>query len=168
MIWKEKMKINVALAAGCLFIAAFNCGCLDGEEGKTITMSMIEFINDYNESQDNVTKKITSLFNSLEEGDTLIIKDTINLTKYYLFKNYTLIELGNVSGWSFPIWGNITSTFKEGDTIELKLHIIKVTYELQRYNETWTVERETYEEGWDREYNTFISIDREHIKHASQ
>ncbi len=160
------MKKHVVFAVACLFIVIFNCGCLESGEGKVITMTIEEFVNDYKQSIDNDTKKITYSLKSLNDGDTLIIKDTLNDIVYNESYNDTMIDFETMIGYSFFIEGDITNTFNIGDMIELTLHIIKVTYlEQDPYtDEIWTIEQDTFKEGWNSEYNTFAPIPREYMR----
>ncbi len=160
------MKKHVVFAVACLFIVIFNCGCLESGEGKVITMTMEEIINDYEYNVDNDTKKFTGWYKSLNESDTLIISDTINNITYIESYDYTTVEFESALGEGFPIEGDITDRFGIGDSVELELHIIEVIFTQQMNNETWTIELETFEEGRDSENNTFIPLPQNVISHA--
>ena len=55
--------------------------------------------------------------------------------------------------------GDITYQYRANDTVELKVHIIKVTFLDQQENgEVWTIEFETFQEGWDLTDNSIIPI----------
>lgn len=155
---------KIAIGAICLLLASAVCGCLENEEGKAITMTMEELMNDYNQSVDNDTKTITYWLTSLNDGDTLIIQDTLNNIIYNESYDYTMIEFESSVGRPFPnpIEGDITDSFGKGDTVELKMHIINVTFPYQG----WTIKYETFEEGWDKESNTSIPIPQACISHA--
>jgi hypothetical protein len=120
-------------------------------------------MNDYAQNIDNDTKKITSWIQSLDHGDTLLIRDNINNLTYIEAFNYTAIEFESLLGEGFPIEGNITDTFEVGDHVDIKLSIINVTYTQQVGGEIWTLQQETFDEGWDRINNTFVPIPKKYL-----
>jgi len=141
-------------------------GCVDNEEVKGIRMTFEEFANEFNQSMDNETKTIVYWFESLDDGDTLIIRDTINNTIYSEPVQYSSVEFVSSPGTSFPIEGNITGTFKKGETVEIELHIINTTFTMQypSTGELWTFTVETFQEGWDNETHDYIPIPPECIR----
>ena len=158
------MKLNIILALGWLLIVVLSTGCLEGGESKAETMTLGELMNDYDGNMDNDTKKFTNMLKSLDEGDTLIIRDKINNMTYMDYHDYTPIEFASLLGVPFPIEGDITDRFEIGDNVELKLHIVRVIYTEQVDGEIWTIEQETFREGWDWENDTFIPIPQEYVK----
>ena len=156
------MKLNI-MVLGWLLIVVLSTGCLEGGESKAETMTLGELMNDYDFNVDNDTKKITNLLKSLDEGDTLIIRDKINNMTYLDYYDYTPVEFASLLGESFPIEGDITDRLEIGDSVELKLHIVEVMYTEQLDGEIWTIEQETFREGWDWENGTFIPIPQEYI-----
>ena len=121
------MKKHVVLGVICVCIVVSACGCIMNGEKKTITMTMLEFANDYSEKWDNDTRKITGVFSSLENGDTLIIRDMVNDVIYNEQSESSLIDFETLVGTPLTIEGDITDTFKKGDFIELTLHVISIT-----------------------------------------
>ncbi len=159
-----KMKLNIILALGLSLIVVLSTGCLEGGESKAETMTLGELMNDYDANMDNDTKKFTNMLKSLDEGDTVIIKDKINNMTYIDYYDYTPVEFTSLLGVPFPIEGDITDRFEIGDNVEIKLHIVNVTYTEQVEEEIWTVEQETFKEGWDWENDTFMPIPQEYVK----
>ena len=156
------MKLNI-MVLGWLLIVVLSVGCLESGESKVVTMTFGELMNDYDYNVDNNTKKITNLLKSLDEGDTLIIRDKINSMTYLDYYDYTPVEFASLLGEGFPIEGDITDRLEIGDSVELKLHIVEVMYTEQLDGEIWTIEQETFREGWDWENGTFIPIPQEYI-----
>jgi len=155
------MKRNVAIIAILGFVLLLNTGCVT--EKKAIVMSMSEFMNDYNMSIDNATKHLYYYFNSLDDGDELIIKDEIYNITYNATRNYTGIVCVTEKNNTFPIQGDITDEFKSGDTIEIDVHIINDTFP-HPYDPTWTISIETLKEGWNKTSHQFEYVPREFIK----
>ena len=160
------MKKHVVLAVILTCIVSSACGCIMDGEKKTVTMTMLEFANDYSEKWDNDTRKITGVFNSLENGDTLIIRDMVNDVIYNEQSESTLIDFETLVGTPLTIEGDITDTFKKGDHVELTLHIISITLTQIDTNtgEIWVIELEALKEEWDSKNNTYIPIAQEHIR----
>lgn len=157
------MKLNI-IVSGWLLIVVLSIGCLEGGESKAETMTLGELMNDYDYNVDNDTKKITNMLKSLDEEDTLIIRDKINNMTYIDYYDYTPVEFASLLGEGFPIEGDITDRFEIEDNVELKLHIVRVIYTKQLDGEIWTIEQETFREGWDWENGTFIPIPQEYVK----
>ena len=147
----------------CVFVVT--CGCLDNK-GAVVTMTFDEFVNDFNESVNNQTKTIRYLFESLDDGDILIIKDTINDTLYNESLNYSRVEFVSSPGTSFPIEGNITDIFSIGDAVEIELHIRETAFtKLNPYSgELWTFQLETFREGWDDKTNDYIPVPQKYVR----
>ena len=164
------MKKYTAYALVFLFFISFTCGCLsDGDEeknGNTVVFSMAELANDNHQYLDNVTKKIVTGFNSLNESDTLVITDSIGDIYYQSEYGATIVQLGSADAMS--IEGDITDRFKTGDTISITLQIIRVVFLRQDPNAEviWTFDIETFEEGWDSHNNYMVPIPQKYIDHA--
>jgi len=139
-----------------------------GDNSDAITMTFNEFLNDYRSSIDNESRTITYYFQSLNQGDTLIIKDTINTISYNETQGYTSIEFISYPGDTFPIEGDITDEFTKDETVEITVHIISVSFTDQHptTGETWTFNMETLEEEWDAENKTYMLLPAEYIQHA--
>ena len=153
---KEKVLLLVLLN---LFLFVFHCGCLENDEEHSLIMTMGEFLDDYKSNVDNDSHKITSWYISLDAGDTVIIRDTISFIRYNEANNITFIEFVSFNGVESPIGGNITDTFKAGDTIEINLHIIRTSFmAVVPPDEIWAYDIEVIKEGWDSESDTTIPI----------
>ncbi len=70
-------------------ILLLNSGCLK-EDTEAMTMTMGEFMYDYNQTEYNDTKTITSYLDSLDEGNTLIIKDTLDSVNFHEDENESI------------------------------------------------------------------------------
>jgi hypothetical protein len=138
------------------------------DNNNAVIMTFNEFLNDYHSNIDNASRLITYYFQSLNEGDTLIIRDTINTISYNATRGYTNIQFISYPGDTFPIQGDITDEFKIGDSVEITLHIIEVSFTDQHPStgETWTFNLETLEEEWDAENKTYKLLPAEYIQHA--
>lgn len=138
------------------------------DNGDAVIMTFYEFINDYRSNIDNDSRIITYYFQSLDKGDTLIIQDTINTISYNATRGYTSIEFISYPGDTFPIEGDITDEFRGGDTVEITVHIIDVSFNEDHptTGETWTFNIETFEEEWDSVNKTYKLLPAEYIQHA--
>ncbi len=152
----------------CVFAVVFNCGCLKGEGGGAITMTLEEVISDYKKSLDSDTKTYYYWLDSLSDGDILIIEDTLSNVTYLDAKNMTLINFESSANISFGIEGDITDDFEKGDTVKLKTHIIAVSFveEDRQTGEPWTIFLETFEEGWNMQNHTAVPFPKKCISHA--
>lgn len=158
------------IVSGIVFLLALHIlviisGCLENGN-RSVTMNAWEFWNDHSYSEDNKTRIYKTFLVSLDEGDTVIIKDIIHNMSYRASENYTLIECNSLLNQPspFPIKGDITDEFKVGDKIMLTLTIIDVAIPREMYNETWIWEMETISEGWDSLNNTIQPIPQSYIQ----
>ena len=156
----------VFFVMGCLFAVFFSCGCLEDSGGRVITMTVGEFIGDYNFSVDTDARVYVGWYNSLDEGDTLVLNDTISVITYHENVNFTAINFETLLNYDFEVEGNITGMFGPGDTVEIRVHIIGVRYnaEVPPLYDIWVFERETIKEGWDSESNRPVPVPQEHIR----
>lgn len=132
--------------------------------GRAVTMTMRELIADYDHSYDNTTQKITATLLSLNEGDTLIINDTLHSVAYAASGRYTVIDFATMPGYTFHITGDITGSYEAGDAVTLTLHIIRVTTTQEMNGTQWTIEEETFEEGWDD--GEYVPIPQKYLSHT--
>ncbi len=153
----------------CLFLLLLSTGCLENGDENQIVMTFGELVNDYDRELDEETNTLHEYFLTLDDGNTIIIKDTINDIIYREESNDTGIEFMSFLDERFSINGDITNEFMKGDDIEIKLHIISVNYTKQdtTTGEIWTFNRETLQEGWDSKNNAFVPIPQRYIHHAS-
>ncbi len=163
------VRYHKLVAIVCLFLFLVNTGCLEnGDENKNV-MTFGELVNDYDREVDEETNTLHEYFVTLNDGDTVTIKDTINDIIYREESNDTGIEFISYLGEKFSIEGDITNEFSNGDYVEITLHIIVVNYTQKNTDtgEIWTFNRETLQEGWDSKNNAFIPIPQGYILHAS-
>jgi hypothetical protein len=94
------------------------------------------------------------LFATLEDGDTLIIHDTIDDISYNSETDITKVtfdtsEEGDLSSTlNYPFEGDITGSYQVGDEVKITVTIkyVKETYEL--LGNPWDFEIELFEENW--------------------
>jgi len=132
---------------------------------KTVTMTFEEFANDLASDYNNQTKTATYWFQSLNDGDTVIVHDTIHNVSYSQSEDHTNIEFNSLLERSFAIQGDITHDFATGDTIEIKMHIISLTFtqSMTSTNEDWTIKMETMKEGWDTKNHEYIPVPQKYV-----
>lgn len=65
-----------------IIVVSFTCGCLDNGEQDGRTMTMQEFMDDYENDVDNSSHTVTSWLVSLDEGDSITIKDKLQSLAY--------------------------------------------------------------------------------------
>jgi len=162
--------IKFSLIMGCFLLIVFcHCGCVENEQDVPIVMTFGELIDDYKSIYNWEASYRTENFTSLKEGDTLIIRDQIYNLTYLVDENTTYIEFNSSIGLDnfFLIQGNITESFSVRDIVEIRLHIIKVTFSQMENERMVTIERETYTEGYDTNTNTYIPVPTKHITPAS-
>ena len=137
---------------------------------KTVTMTFKEFANDLASDYNNQTKTATYWFQSLNDGDTVIVHDTIHNISYSESEDYTNIEFNSLLERSFAIQGDISDDFAPGDTIEIKMQIISLTFtqSMTSTNEDWTIKMETMKEGWDTENHEYIPVPQKYVTQATK
>ncbi len=154
-----------ALLGVCIFLIILNCGCIENDRDEPIVMTFGELIDDFQNTYNWEAAYRTENFTSLTDGDNLIIRDQIYNITYREDEDFTEIEFNSSAGLEnfFPIAGNITDRFKVGDTVEIHLHIIKVTFTTTENNRTITNEIETFEEGWDTDSNEYVPVPSKYL-----
>jgi len=165
---KRVIMINIkfSIIVGCvLLLMCCHSGCIDNEQDEPIVMTFGELIADYKSTYNWEAAYRIENFTSLTHGDTLILRDQIYNISYLADENITQIEFNSSIGLEnfFPILGNITGSFSIGDTVEIRLHIIKVTFSRIENERSVTIERETYKEGYDTSTNTYIPVPAQYI-----
>lgn len=135
-------KIILVMSIVSLMLMILISGC--STTGKTFTMTAKE-LND-NAKFVNSNKTFSILYTSYEDGDTLIIKDTISDVTYNQTFNVTGISImgGSDSIRGFAFQGNITDLYKNGDKVKITVHIKHVTflyngknYDMEIFAEEW-------------------------------
>ncbi|MFO8132870.1 MAG: hypothetical protein R6U10_02895 [Thermoplasmatota archaeon] len=165
-----KRTIVVSLLV-CVLVAA--AGCLDnGGDTEATTMSMQEFSADYNQAQDQANGTMTFWLESVDEGDTVIIKDTIASITYDEQNQTSMVMFTSTSQSQgqtpLRFKGDITDEFSSGDTVAVTLHIVNVTMEQSnpQTGQTITYHYETFEEGWDAANETSVPLPQSTIEQA--
>lgn len=153
----------------CLLLIFFHCGCVENKQDAPVIMTFGELINDYKSTYNWEASYRTENFTSLKEGDILILRDQIHNLTYRSDENITSIEFSSSTGLDnfFSIQGNITGSFRPGDIVDIHLHIIKVTFRHIENERSLTIERETFQEGYDTTTNTYIPVPSQYISLAS-
>ena len=136
-----------------------NSGTNGGTDtGKTVTMTAVEANNDMNFESDWQTY-VKIFYNSVNDGDTLIIHDTIDDILYDPDMDRTKIsfdtseEENTSSSLNYPFQGDLTNTYSIGDTVKItdKIKYVKftddstgttITYEIELFEKTWTNKEE--------------------------
>ncbi len=172
--------MNRAIVASllvCIVAVVATAGCLEdgGDTEAKATMSMQGISNDYSRSMDRANMTMTLSLGSVDEGDTLIIKDTIDNLTYNQQNQSTSISFASTSQSAamgqapqLRFEGDITDEFSEGDTVAVTTHIINVTmtHNDPQTGQTITYHYETFEEGWDAENEASVPFPQSTIEHA--
>ena len=160
---KRNHKKIVSLCTLCLFWIMLNCGCLQDNNEDITVMTMRENVNDYVEQTDNTTKVISGDYKSLDESDTIIIRDTIYKSIYDQTAGVTYVEFESFTGYPLAFEGDISYKYQPGASVDLTVHIITVTFPEIIDNEIWTIKLETFKEGWDTTDNGLIPIPQKYL-----
>lgn len=162
-----KRAIVVSLLVCALIVTA---GCLDdGDTEADATMTMQELSNDYSQSTDQANMTMMFYLDSVDEGDTLVIKDTIDSITYDTQNQTTMISFVSTSqSGSMPLRfeGDITDEFSSGDSVAVTTGIINVTMVRQSQQGQVTYHYETFEEGWDAANETSVPFPQSTIELA--
>jgi hypothetical protein len=125
---KKYLLVIGTISIGCILLLT---GCT--ESPKTVTMTATELQNDLN-MEGLGTTNVTLGYKSLQEGDTLIIQDTISNITFNSTGNKTELQFNvltpaNISSYAlFFFQGNITGLYNIGDTVRITVKIKLVTY----------------------------------------
>jgi hypothetical protein len=145
------------------------CGCTEQQQTlpqKTITMSAQEYTDDIDFSMGTADGKITLDldYRTLNEGDTLLIEDTIdNITYTSVTLNVTTISFDvdnyssmgvNRSEVAFMFTEDLTNSYQIGDDVRITLTIKHFTYANEASQ--MIIDMEVFAEGWDEE--SFIAL----------
>lgn len=150
------MHRNDKLLLITLFTIIFFCGCLQTQDSqvKTIVMSAQQFSDDIESEINESNKYFTVNFKSLDEGDIVIINDTIDSIRYLNDFNITAIRFDwdstpdeSVAGIEFDFFGNLTNAYNENDAVTITFAIRHVQFSY----EGWSFDCEVYEESWNQD-----------------
>ena len=154
-----RKELVVAAIAVCSLMLA---GCTEKASGKTVVMSLKELNDDFNYSIDSANFTYTTYFETLNPGDTLIIRDNISEKK--ATGNTTLLLLSSLENGGFYFDANLTD-YNVGDEIEVTLHISEDIFYKENNGQMWKLDFEVLEEGWDFEQHTTKPLPADTIKH---
>ena len=152
------MKKNFVIAGILvLTLVLFLSGCTEENSNsagaKTVTMTAKEMSDDV--TWDGSQSSLTIGYNTLNEGDTLIVEDTISNVEYNSTNDWTKIrfEIGNESSSEglttvmFYIQGNQTSSYQSGN----KVRITNKIKHVQFTNDQVSYDIELLEDQWESE-----------------
>ena len=135
--------MTLVMSVISLMLVILISGC--STTGKTFTITAKE-LND-NTKWVNSNTTFSLLYDSYEDGDTLIIKDTISTITYDKTFNATGISFIWDNGTqirNFAFKGNITDSYKNGDKVKITVHLKHVTfsyngknYDMEIFAEEW-------------------------------
>jgi hypothetical protein len=166
----------VASLLVCMLAVVATAGCLEdgGDTEADATMSMQELSNDYSQSTDQANMTMVLFFKSLDEGDTLLIKDIIENITYDEQNQSTSISFASTPQYAqgqipqLRFEGDITDDFSPGDAVGVTTGIVNVTMTQQSQQGKITYHYETFEEGWDAANETSVPFPESTIKHIEQ
>ena len=144
-----------------IILATIVAGCLYGVTGKQ--MSVDELMKDGKQNIDNENFTYTYDYKSLNDGDTVIIKDTIHSKEIRGNDTFLTFESNSTLGMYFI--GNLTD-FNAGDKVKIVLHISRDTFVKTYGAQTWSFDFEIFEEGWDFDQHIPIPFPPSVIKHV--
>ena len=144
----NKLKLSLLVAFVTITPIILVCGCMQNTN-KTVVMNAQQLYDDI--IVENKENSYLFDYKSLEEGDTLIIRDVISNISYNKEYNATRVTFtyGKNQTYSPAFEGNLTGLLMVGDLVEIKVHIKHVKFE---YNNK-LYDLEVYSEQWvDEEY----------------
>ena len=147
----------ISLGLACIIIVILFCGCTqqddNGTNGDTVTMTVKELYDDM--APPGGILSLTVLYDSLEDGDTLILQDTIPEITYVSDTQstnirYEWVEEHNngtlTKSRTIRIEGDITDEFQVRDEFKLTVKIKHVT--ISNPLGEGEIELEIFEEEW--------------------
>ncbi len=163
---------------GVIFcVIAATAGCLTNEDASqptAATMTMQAYLDHYRQAKDTANKTAYIWLTSLDEGDTVIINDTIDIITFNTTaeQNRTLIKFRSVNssdplrgGLAFQ--GDITQQYHAGDNVTVTAHIANVTFTSNNTGtgDRWTVQYELFREQWDNATDDSVPLPARCISH---
>jgi hypothetical protein len=155
-------KIFAIVCMLCLGPVLFISGCTEQDNsganggtttGNTYTMTAKEVFADMNTDTDWSTY-IKMLYTTLEDGDILIIHDTIDNISYSLETDRTMVifdasEEGDMSSsLVYPFEGNLTDSYQVEDEVKITATIKYVHETYEQGGSSMDYELEIFEELW--------------------
>lgn len=147
----KKEKLVVVLICGVILFA---CGCIqqnDDNTGNTVIINAKEHSDDKYTDTDWITY-ISIYYISLEDGDSLIIRDIISNIYYDSETDTTAVKFnwtdnGVNSSFAIVFAGDLSGTFQSGDEVNISVKIKHVTFSYGDMN----YDLEIYEEQWENQ-----------------
>jgi hypothetical protein len=151
-------KLIVSIITLIISLLIFFSGCLNlggNDDEKNPQNAVIMTAREHNEDitiKTHTNNSYSKLYNTLNDGDLLIIKDIIDIISYDNKMDATLVlfewrEDGNSSFLEIIFDGDLTPICSLGDEVEISVTIKYVNftyeelnYEMEIYNEQWVSE----------------------------
>jgi hypothetical protein len=170
-------KLIVTIITLFISLLIFFSGCLNlggnDDEKNTIIMTAREHNEDIIDTYTN--NSFSKLYNSLNDGDLIIIKDIIDIIFYDQKMDVTLvsfewIENGTSNLLEIMFEGDLTPIFSLGDEVEISVTIKYVNfehnelnYEMEIFNDQW-VSEEFFKTDLESGGDGFIPLPQKFIK----
>ena len=145
----------------CLMLVLFISGCTEqdnsgtdnnngGTTGNTYTMTARELNEDMTMS---LGDPVTIAYDSLEDGDTVIIHDTIASVYYNSETDRTTVTFSwtdeeMTTALNLPFEGDISASYQSGDEVKITVTIKHVTFSYTFEEVTLNYDIEIFEEQW--------------------
>ena len=159
----DMKKSVLFLGVICFVLTIFLCGCAENQDNNTIshktyTWTARQLIDDIPQDLD-LSLDYKLLYNSLKDGDTLIIQDTISNISYNFDVNTTTITFEWIEGeeknsYDIIFEGNLTKLYQKNTNVNIQLTIKYVNFsyeslifELEIFKEQWISFDEFIENG---------------------
>jgi hypothetical protein len=152
--------------AGAAFVVALVilAGCIEENNGAVgVVMTMKEFSEQINETFDNASSTYRVVFELLEPGDVVHLRDTI-AGKQFPEPNVTLLIFETEQSGGLHFDGNLTD-FAVGDDVQVTLHIQSEAFNQSYSGQTIRFEMEMFAEGWDFSEHVPKLVPRDAIRH---
>ena len=135
-----------------LSLIILTCGCTQQDNTLVMTAQELQNERQTNISSDYLT--ITIGLESLNNGDSIIIQDTIYDISYDPENYRTEIAFDVVSNeavfdfTTFYLKGNLTNSYKKGDKVKISVTVKQVEISIEFGNSTITYNVEIFDEQW--------------------
>jgi len=151
-------KLLVTIITLVISLLIFISGCLsigENDNEKNPQNAIIMTAREHNEDitiKPHTNNSFSKLYNSLNDGDFIIIKDVIDIISYDLKMDVTFVlfdwtEDVNSEFLEIIFEGDLTPIFSLGDEVEISVTIKyvnfiynEINYEMEIYNEQWVSE----------------------------
>ncbi len=145
-------KLVVSIITLFISLLIFFSGCLNLGENDDEKNAIIMTAREHNEDitiDTNTNNSFSKLYNSLNDGDLIIIKDVIDSIFYNQKRDATLVsfewtENGTSNLLEIIFEGDLTPIYFLGDEVEISVTIKYVNFKHNEFN----YEMEIYDEQW--------------------